>query len=214
MITTTNKIYGFESERALRQWLSEITTLRNRTIKADAFAKMIFAFKSNTMGFKIKLLNNYKIKYQNVYEGIDYLIKENNTTDLKGNNNMKGLNTLDLYTKNLKDNERKEYDNKVAEIKLADANYKKFIKAQETMNDLIDTKKYTKINELSKFEKISDETKEKLAKAKEDFDKAMLTIDEFYNEVKARLSDTETKEQADYVLRVYEVINENGKINE
>ena len=213
MITNTNKVYGFENENALRQWLSTITTQRGRTIKPDAFAKMIFAFKVNKIGFKIKLLNNYKLKYQNVNEAIDYLIAENNTTTLKGNNDMKGIETLNLYIKNYKDGLRKEYDKKTTDLKMADTNYKAFVKAQDKMNELIDTKKFGKINELDKFEKISDETKSKLVEAKEEFEGKIVEADNFYNEVKARLADTTTKEEADNILTVYHIIDAEGKLN-
>lgn len=213
MITITNKIYGYENENALRQHLSAITTLRGRAIKPDAFAKMMHSYRTNPTNFKIKLLNNYKIKYQNVNDTIDYLINENNTTDLKGTKEMKGTTTLNLYNKNKKEELVKEYDKKVTEIKLADVNYKAFIDAQDKMNELIDTKKYGKINELAKFEKISDETKAELVKAKEKFEAKMLKQENFYNEVMARLADTTTKDEADDILAMYGVIDADGKIN-
>lgn len=216
MITTTNKIYGYENENALRQHLSAITTLRGRTIKPDAFAKMMHSYRTNPTNFKIKLLNNYKIKYENVNQPIDYLVNENNTTtinNLKGNNDMKGIETLKLYNLNKKEEIRKEYDKKVTEIKLADTNYKAFVDAQDTINNLIDTKKYGKVNEISKFEKISDETKLELAKTKEKFEAKMLKQENFYNEVMARLSDTTTKDEADDILGMYGVIDADGKIN-
>ena len=214
MITTTNKIYGYSSEEALRQHLSKITTLRGKSIKPTAFAKMIMDYRSNPTNFKIKLLNNYKIKYENVNDTIDYLIAENNITTLKGNNNnMKGIETLKLYNLNKKEEIRKEYDKKVTEIKLADTNYKKFVDAQDTINSLIDTKKYGKLNELAKFEKISDETKAELVKAKEKFENKMLKQENFFNEVMARLADTTTKEEADDILSMYAVIDADGKIN-
>lgn len=214
MITNTNKIYAYSSEDALRQHLSKITTLRGKTIKPDAFAKIIMAYRANPTNFKIKLLNNYKIKYQNVNDTIDYLVNENNnTTTLKGNKEMKGIETLNLYNKNKKEEITKTYDKKVTALKLADTNYKAFVDAQDKMNELIDTKKYGKINELAKFEKISDETKEKLANAKEKMEADMVKADNFYNEVMARLADTSSKEEADDILLTYGVITEDGKLN-
>ena len=214
MITLTGKTYSYENETALRQHLSKITTLRGKTIKADAFAKMMVAFRGNPATFKIKLLNNYKIKFENVNDTVDYVINENNTTTNKGDNDMKGLETLNLFNTNKKAEIRKDYDKKVTDIKLADTNYKAFIEAQDTINNLIDTKKYGKFNEVAKFEKISDDTKAKLAEAKVKFENKMLKQDNFYNEVKARLADTTTKEEADNILTTYGVINDKGMLND
>lgn len=211
-----NKIYSFENENALNNFLTEVRVTRGKGFSPTGLAKLMTAFRVNKMGFKIKVLSNYKLKYANVNEAIDYLYTSNNTTtnEIKGDNkDMKGINTIKLYEKNEKENITKAYDAKVTKIKLADDNYKKFSDAQDLMNSLIDEKEVGKIDVISKFTKITDKTKKDLKKAKEERDEKFVELKALVEEVVARLADTTTKEEADNILTTYGIINDKGMLN-
>ena len=212
-MVSINKIYGFDSETALNKFLNEVKVTRGKGFSPIGLAKLMTAFRANKMGFKIKVLNGYKLKYDNIAYAIDYLYTANNTTtnEIKGDNkDMKGNETLKLYETRVKENIRKGYDAEVTKIKNADTNLKKFTDAQELMNSLIDVEKVGKIDVLSKFTKITDKTKKDLKDAEIKRDEAFKELNDTVMEVAARLADTTTKEDADKILLTYEIINDKG----
>ncbi len=204
MITSTNKIYGFENEGALRHWLSEVTSLRGKTIKGSAFDKLIMLFRANKETFKLKLLKDYKIKFENINEPLDYFINDTYATTPSYSPSA----TLRLYIKNRKDTVIKNYDKNITEIKNADENYKKFLKAQKTINDFISDKD-NKVDLISKFDVLSKETKDKLNEEKEKRDLALVEIDRFSAEVNARICDSQ---EPNAILKAYNIIDDAGKL--
>lgn len=202
MITATNKVYGFENERAFREWLSEVTTKRGKTIKSEAFNKMITLFKSNRDTFKVKLLKDYKIRFENVNEPIDYLISSGNMEVISPSA------TLNLYIKNRRDTIIKNYDKNITKIKNEDENLKAFKNAQDVINNLISDKD-KKVDLLSSFDIMSKETKDKLNKEKEKRDNALVELSNFYAEVNARIVDND---EPNAILKVYNIIDEDGKL--
>lgn len=133
-----------------------------------------------------------------------------NTFNIKGDNNNMN-NILEIYVDRRREKINKKYDEVENSVKLTDARYKVWKECVDTLDKLYTEDKIC--NFAHSNIKLSEDTNKKLhtlyAAREEEFRKLLVKR----NEVDAQLSMCETYDQKQEILRRYNIINKNGKIN-
>ena len=133
-----------------------------------------------------------------------------NTFNIKGDkNNMN--NILEIYVDRRREKINKKYDELENSVKLTDARYKVWKECVDTLDKLYAEDKI--LNFAHANIELSEDTKKKLHTlydaCEEEFRKLLIKR----NEVDAQLSMCETYDQKQEILRRYNIINKNGKVN-
>lgn len=140
---------------------------------------------------------------------LDKPTEETKTFNIKGENEMNRI--VELYEERNRDKIYTEYNKKCAKIKLADENYKVY---KECLDKLIPIYEKTKQSFHDITEPyLSEETAKKLDELELKKEADLTKLENELDEIKAQISMCETYEQKQSVLKLYKVIDENGKLN-
>lgn len=135
--------------------------------------------------------------------------EETKTFNIKGENEMNKI--VELYEERNRGKIYTEYNKKYAKIKLADENYKVY---KECLDKLIPIYEKTKQSFHDITEPyLSEETAKKLDELALKKEADLTKLENELDEIKAQISMCETYEQKQSVLKLYKVIDENGKLN-
>ena len=139
-----------------------------------------------------------------------YSIKEIDDI-LKGDNNMN--NILEIYENRKANKLFEETKSQIEKVKMADPTYKAWKTAIDTINKIYakDIEVYGEI--CPREPKLSEKSEEKLKELNSSYSNQRRDIEKEIEEIKAQLSICETYEQKQNVLKLYGVINADGKIN-
>lgn len=125
----------------------------------------------------------------------------------KGDNKMEIIN---IYKEREITKINKKYDAKEEKIKREDANYKVYMTCVEMLKPIFEEqKRYLSITE----PEMSKDTLSKLEKVRNDMRNAISKLNTFIDEVNAQLSICENYDQTQVILKRYNIIDDNGKIN-
>lgn len=125
----------------------------------------------------------------------------------KGDNKMEIIN---IYKEREIEKLDKKYDAKATKIKREDANYKVYMTCVEMLKPIFEEqKRYLEITE----PEMSKDTLSKLEKVRKDANNARTKLNTFIDEVNAQLSLCENYDQTQVILKRYNIIDDNGKIN-
>lgn len=140
---------------------------------------------------------------------LDQPTEETKTFNIKGENEMNKI--VELYEERNRGKIYTEYKKKCAKIKLADENYKVY---KECLDKLLPIYEKTKQSFRDITEPyLSEETAKKLDELELKKEADLTKLDNELDEIKAQISMCETYEQKQSVLKLYKVIDENGKLN-
>lgn len=146
---------------------------------------------------------------QSLMDSFDQPTEEIKTVNIKGDYEMNRI--LEIYYGRKRDKINAEFGKKCDKIKLADENYKVYKECVDKLAPIYEKTKQT-FHDITK-PYFSDETNKKLdelnLKREEELTKSDIEIDE----INAQLSMCETYEQKQSVLKLYKVIDENGRVN-
>lgn len=130
---------------------------------------------------------------------------------LKGDNNMN--NILEIYENRKANKLFEETKSQIEKVKMADPTYKAWKTAIDTINKIY-AKDIEVCGEICPREpKLSEKSEEKLKELNSSYSNQRRDIEKEVEEIKAQLSICETYEQKQNVLKLYNVINADGKIN-
>lgn len=140
---------------------------------------------------------------------LDQPTEETKTFNIKGENEMNKI--VELYEERNRGKIYTEYKKKCAKIKLADENYKVY---KECLDKLLPIYEKTKQSFHDITEPyLSEETAKKLDELELKKEADLTKLDNELDEIKAQILMCETYEQKQSVLKLYKVIDENGKLN-
>lgn len=139
----------------------------------------------------------------------DQPTEETKTFNIKGENEMNRI--LEVYYGRKRDKINAEFGKKCDKIKLADENYKVYNECVDKLVPIYEKTKQT-FHDITK-PLFSDETNKKLDELNLKREKELTKLDNEFDEINAQLSMCETYEQKQSVLKLYKVIDENGKLN-
>lgn len=140
---------------------------------------------------------------------LDQPTEETKTFNIKGENEMNKI--VELYEERNRAKIYTEYKKKCAKIKLADENYKVY---KECLDKLLPIYEKTKQSFHDITEPyLSEETAKKLEELELKKEADLTKLDNELDEIKAQILMCETYEQKQSVLKLYKVIDENGKLN-
>ena len=140
---------------------------------------------------------------------LDKPTEETKTFNIKGENEMNKI--VELYEERNRGKIYTEYKKKCDKIKLADENYKVY---KECLDKLIPIYEKTKQSFRDITEPyLSEETAKKLDELELKKEADLTKLENELDEIKAQISMCETYEQKQSVLKLYKVIDENGKLN-
>lgn len=130
---------------------------------------------------------------------------------VKGDNNMN--NILEIYENRKANKLFEETKAQIEKVKMADPTYKAWKTAIDTINKIYakDIEVYGEI--CPREPKLSEKSEEKLKELNSSYSNQRRAIEQEIEEIKAQLSICETYEQKQNVLKLYNVINADGKIN-
>ena len=130
---------------------------------------------------------------------------------VKGDNNMN--NILEIYESRKANKLFEEIKAQNEKVKMADPTYKAWKTAIDTINKIYakDIEVYGEVN--LREPKLSEKSEEKLKELNNSYINQRHDIEKEIEEIKAQLSICETYEQKQNVLKLYGVINADGKIN-
>lgn len=130
---------------------------------------------------------------------------------VKGDNNMN--NILEIYESRKANKLFEETKAQIEKVKMADPTYKAWKTAVDTINKIYakDIEVYGEI--CPREPKLSEKSEEKLKELNSSYSNQRRDIEKEIEEIKAQLSICETYEQKQNVLKLYGVINADGKIN-
>lgn len=130
---------------------------------------------------------------------------------VKGDNNMN--NILEIYESRKANKLFEETKSQIEKVKMADPSYKAWKTALDTINKIY-AKDFDVYGEICPREpKLSEKSEEKLKELNSSYSNQRRAIEQEIEEIKAQLSICETYEQKQNVLKLYGVINADGKIN-
>lgn len=130
---------------------------------------------------------------------------------LKGDNNMN--NILEIYESRKANKLFEETKAQIEKVKMADPTYKAWKTAVDTINKIY-AKDIARYGEICPIEpKLSEKSEEKMKELNSSYSNQRRDIDKEIEEIKAQLSICETYEQKQNVLKLYNVIDADGKIN-
>lgn len=140
---------------------------------------------------------------------LDKPTEETKTFNIKGENEMNKI--VELYEERNRGKIYTEYNKKCDKIKLADENYKVY---KECLNKLAPIYEKTKqcFHDIT-VPYLSEETSKKLDELELKKEADLTKLENELDEIKAQISMCETYEQKQSVLKLYKVIDENGKLN-
>lgn len=149
------------------------------------------------------------------YEGMFVVSTKFNITEIddiiKGDNDM-----INLYEERKLNEITKKFQKEFEKIKNSDERYVKWKTSLDTLKELFDQDDnmdaFAQVCQLSAI-KASNEVKEKLKVFESKYHKAREELHEFVEEVKTQLKMCETYEQKQNILKLYEIIDKEGKLN-
>lgn len=140
---------------------------------------------------------------------LDIPTEETKTFNIKGENEMNRI--VELYEERNRDKIYTEYEKKCAKIKLADENYKVYKECLDKLTPIYEKTKQTFRDITEPY--LSEETAKKLDELELKKEADLTKLENELDEIKAQISMCETYEQKQSVLKLYKVIDENGKLN-
>lgn len=140
---------------------------------------------------------------------LDQPTEETKTFNIKGENEMNRI--LEVYYERKRDKINAEFGKKCDKIKLADENYKVYKECVDKLAPIYEKTKQT-FHDITK-PYFSDETNKKLDELNLKREEELTKLDKDFDEINAQISMCETYEQKQSVLKLYKVIDENGKLN-
>lgn len=135
--------------------------------------------------------------------------EETKTFNIKGENEMNRI--VELYEERNRGKIYAEYNKKCAKIKLADENYKVYKECVDKLTPIYEKTKQCFHNITEPY--LSEETAKKLEELEIKKEADLTKLENELDEIKAQISMCETYEQKQSVLKLYKVIDENGKLN-
>ena len=140
---------------------------------------------------------------------LDQPTEETKTFNIKGENEMKRI--VELYEERNRGKIYTEYNKKCTKIKLADENYKVYKECLDKLIPIYEKTKQSFHNITEPY--LSEETAKKLDELALKKEADLTKLENELDEIKAQISMCETYEQKQSVLKLYKVIDENGKLN-
>jgi hypothetical protein len=140
---------------------------------------------------------------------LDQPTEETKTFNIKGENEMNRI--VEVYYGRKRDKINAEFGKKCDKIKLADENYKVYKECVDKLAPIYEKTKQT-FHDITK-PYFSDETNKKLDELNLKREEELTKLDNDFDEINAQISMCETYEQKQSVLKLYKVIDENGKLN-
>jgi hypothetical protein len=140
---------------------------------------------------------------------LDKPTEETKTFNIKGENEMNRI--VELYEERNRGKIYAEYNKKCAKIKLADENYKVYKECVDRLAPIYEKTKQSFHDITEPY--LSDETAKKLDELALKKEADLTKLEHELDEIKAQISMCETYEQKQSVLKLYKVIDENGKLN-
>lgn len=159
----------------------------------------------------LELFNTQNDDQMDAYKYAIPLAKWSIDEILKGDNNMN--NILEIYENRKADKLFEETKAQHEKIKMADPTYKAWKSAVDTINKIY-AKDFDRYGEICPREpKLSENSEAKVKELESNYSNRRRAIEKEVEEIKAQLSICETYEQKQNVLKLYNVINADGKIN-
>lgn len=140
---------------------------------------------------------------------LDRPTEEIKTFNIKGENEMNRI--VELYEERNRGKIYAEYNKKYTKIKLADENYKVYKECLDKLTPIYEKTKQCFHDITEPY--LSEETAKKLEELELKKEADLTKLDNELDEIKAQISMCETYEQKQSVLKLYKVIDENGKLN-
>lgn len=146
---------------------------------------------------------------KSVIDSFDQPTEETKTFNIKGENEMNKI--VELYEERNRGKIYTEYNKKRDKIKLADENYKVYKECLDKLVPIYEKTKQCFHNITEPY--LSEETSKKLEELELKKEADLTKLENELDEIKAQISMCETYEQKQSVLKLYKVIDENGKLN-
>lgn len=140
---------------------------------------------------------------------LDKPTEETKTFNIKGENEMNKI--VELYEERNRGKIYTEYNKKCAKIKLEDENYKVYKECVDKLTPIYEKTKQIFRDITEPY--LSEETAKKLDELALKKEADLTKLENELDEIKAQISMCETYEQKQSVLKLYKVIDENGKLN-
>lgn len=134
-----------------------------------------------------------------------------NTFNIKGDNNNMFNEILEIYEEKQSRKINKKYNDLEKSIKLTDARYKMWKECVDTLDKLY-TEDKVLVHQYAEIE-LSEDTKKKLQVLYTAREQDLRKLLDKKHEVNAQLDMCETYDQKQEILRRYNIINKNGKVN-